>query len=165
MYYLFSSSTRFLFYYGICMDNELDNILNDIDFCNSDYTIRPCENLYFPRTERWIIQSFNIDYEKAVLYQMILNKGYITWTKDWIAHILGWSVSKVKRVLELLLNKGIIIKKTVYTGENTMRQRTIYVALYTVNGRRADEEIARLLSEGMNKIRLEYAGSKAYKRK
>ena len=119
-----------------------------------DYEINLTNNeLYFPRTERWIIDSFGLDLESAVLYQMILNKDYVTWTLDWLAHVMGWSRMKLIRKLDNMVEQGILYR------------RTVSIAMYTQEGKRSDETILTLFKKGLYHIQCDYSGYKNYRRK
>lgn len=130
-----------------------------------DYEINLTNNeLYFPRTERWIIDSFGLDLESAVLYQMILNKDYVTWTLDWLAHVMGWSRMKLIRKLDNMVEQGILYRRTVSVQGST-RKRTVYIAMYTQEGKRSDETILTLFKKGLYHIQCDYSGYKNYRRK
>lgn len=120
---------------------------------------------YFPRTERWIMDSFGLNAERAMIYQMILNKGFITWSLGWMGEVLGCSRDKVKDTLKLFCDMEIITRRTINVQESGVRMRTVYVALYTIDGKRSDDEIEYLLSQGIYKLSLEYGVKKTYKKR
>ena len=130
-----------------------------------EYNIDVGEDLYFPRTERWVMDSLGLKLDYAVYYQMILNKGYVTWSRQWTAHVLGCSEEKVKDMQVYMVNKGVLAKRTDNTDKGGNRRRSVYVALYTREGRRPDYEVEQLLQAGMNKITLEYSEPRYYKKR
>lgn len=130
-----------------------------------DWTIKKCNDFYIPRVERWILDTFNFNYEYGALYQMILNKGYVTWTQDWIADVFKISKSKVKRILKDLIDREIILSISMNTSDNGVRLRNIYIPLYDANGRLPEEQIKLLIAQGKRKVKLEYSDRKSYKKK
>lgn len=131
----------------------------------TEYIINTEHNdFYFPRTERWIVDTFNLNMPDAVFYQMILNKDYITWTPAWLATVLGVSEKTVRRTLDKFLSMDIIAKKTI-SVEGGARMRTVYVALYTKEGKRSDSEIRKLLAQGVDKLQKMYEDRRYYNTK
>lgn len=120
---------------------------------------------YFPRTEQWIMDTFDLKVDRALLYQVILNKGFITWSQEWMASVLRCSVDKIKDMLKELLDKEIIAKRSFNISDTSIRMRSVYVALYDVNGKRSDEQVERLLAAGKKKIELEYSEKRFYRKK
>lgn len=123
------------------------------------------EDFYIPRTGKWILDTFKINLEKAVLYQTILNKGYMVWTPEWIGTVFGYSKDKVKDMLKYLVDIGAITKKTVNVGNGSTRCRCVYVALYTIEGKRNEGEIEALLRKGEQKLEIDYAEKRYYHKK
>lgn len=120
---------------------------------------------YFPRTEQWIMDTFDLRVDRALLYQVILNKGFVTWSQEWMANVLRCSVDKIKDILKELIDKEIVIKKSFNVSDSSIRMRNVYVALYDAQGKRSDELVNRLLAEGEKKIELEYSEKRYYKKK
>ena len=121
------------------------------------------DGFFFPLTERWIVDTFNISLEQAIIYQMILNKGYIVWTLDWLSKVLGYSRNKLLRQLDDMVNRDILIRYTM-TIDNGSKKRTIYVAAYTKEGKRPENQIASLIHKGKERLLCDY-GKKRYYRK
>lgn len=121
---------------------------------------------YFPRTERWVMDTFNVGVFEAMVYQMILNKGFMTWTPEWMASVCHCSRSTIVRTLDKLIELEALTKRTFNTSENGgVRLRTVYVALYDGNGKRDADTIQSLLNSGYQKIMLDYAERRYYKKK
>ena len=120
-------------------------------------------DFYFPRTERWVIDTFNLKLDEATFYTMIMNKKYITWTVDWMANVLNSSPSTIKRTLNKFLEMGIVTRCTV--SPDGTRKRSVYVALYEDTGKRSDALIENYLNLGLDKIGSEYGEKRFYKRK
>lgn len=130
-----------------------------------EYKINLINNgFYFPLTERWIIDTFHISLEAAIIYQMILNKGYVVWTLDWLSKVMGYSKSKLVKQLNYMVNEGILIRHTMPVGDSS-RTRTIYVAAYTKEGKRSEDEIKVLISQGRERLLCDYGEKRYYKRK
>ncbi len=123
------------------------------------------KGFYFPRTEQWIMDTFNISVFEAMVYQMILNKGYMTWTPEWLASVCRCSRSTIVRTLDKLINLEVLTKRTFNTSDGGVRLRTVYVALYDSNGKRDNNLVQSLLEAGYEKIALDYAEKRYYKRK
>lgn len=120
---------------------------------------------YFPRTERWVMDTFNIGLFEAMVYQMILNKGFMTWTPEWLASVCHCSRRTVVRALDKLIELGALTKRTFNTTDDGVRLRTVYVALYDAQGLRNEDVIQSLLEQGYQKIMLDYSEKRYYKKK
>lgn len=108
------------------------------------------KDFYFPRVERWVMDTFNLKLTETILYGLILVKGRIIWDYSYIGKILNLSKATAFRLVESLVNKGIVEKRTKLFNGN--RQRTVLVALYTKEGLRSQVEINRLFNDGFNQI-------------
>lgn len=129
-----------------------------------EYKIIKTNDYYFPKTERWIMESFGLNAERAMFYQMILNKGYICWSQDWMAEVLGCSRDKIKDTLKLFVDMDIVAKQTVNVAQGGVRQRSVYVAKYTSNGKRSDAELESLLKDGVRRLFMDYEEKRYYKK-
>ena len=130
--------------------------------CNDseEYVINNEYNdFYFPRTERWILDTFGLDVFEAVLYQMILNKGYVLWTYDWMGRIMGSSESTIKRIINRMVDKNILYRVPVRINGGC-RIRNILITVYTHEGKRPSQEVNELITKGRMKIKIEYEGNK-----
>lgn len=121
------------------------------------------DEFYFPRTGRWVTDTFNISLEQAILFQMILNKEYIIWTLDWLSKVMGYSRMKLVRQLDDMVEKGILIRKTVPVDESG-RKRTIYITAYTHEGKRTPIEINSLITRGTERLRCDYSEKRYYRK-
>lgn len=130
-----------------------------------DYLIKDPGDFFYPKTYQWINDTFNVAVDRAVAYQMIIDKGFLTWTPEWFAEVLRYSRSTVKRILDDFVEREMVKKRTINTSTDGYRLRTVYVALYTRAGKRSDEEVEYLLQTGIKKITSEYANGKQYNRK
>lgn len=119
-------------------------------------------DFYFPRTERWVIDTFNLKLDEATFYTMIMNKKYITWTVDWMANVLNTSPSTIKRTLNKFVDMGIVERRTV--SPDGTRKRSVYVALYEESGLRPSEVVSNYLELGLKKISMEYGEKRYYKK-
>lgn len=126
-----------------------------------DIIIDPKKQFYFPRTERWIMDSFGLDVEQAVLYQVILNNRYLTWTLDYIADAFGWSRAKAARQLDNMVAMGIIIRHTIQVNESGKR-RSYYLAKYTKEGRRPLAEQEAIEIEARKSLKQAYSTKRFY---
>lgn len=122
--------------------------------------------LYLPKVEFWIMDDLQLKVVEAQLYKMILQKGYITWTWEYMGKVLRVSRSSVYRMLTKLLDRNLISARTVAVQDGGgRRERVTYVANYTVDGRRTDSEIVKLLNQGVDKIKATYNDRRYYKRR
>lgn len=130
-----------------------------------EYKIKNTNGYYFPRTERWIMDTFNLNLIESVIYQLILNKGFITWTPEWLGEVCKCSRRTVIRVLDKFIDREIMTKRTFNVSEDGVRLRTVYVALYEKTGKRDMNVVQSLLETGYKKIMLEYTDKKTYNKK
>lgn len=130
-----------------------------------EYKIKDPGEFYYPKTHRWIVETFNFKCIEAIAYQMILDKGYVTWTIPWFANVLGISTRTLDRMLEKMVNMGVILRRSINTTEEGVRMRTVTVALYDRDGKRDSSVINSLVSKGIERINLDYADRRAYKKK
>lgn len=129
-----------------------------------EYEINIKNNMFFfPRTERWIMDTFDLDTVESLLYQIILSKNFMTWTPQWLGTIMKLSESTVKRMLNRMVEREIIAKRT-FNLYGSARQRTVYVALYTIEGKRSAQEVSRLFYLGKTKIEQDYSERRFYKK-
>ena len=117
------------------------------------------DEYYFPRTERWILDTFHLDTFEAVLYQMILNKEYVLWTYEWIGRIMGASESTIKRIINKMVKMEILYRVPVHINGGC-RIRNILIAAYTRDGKRSPQEVNNFIAKGRTKIKIEYEGNK-----
>lgn len=130
-----------------------------------DYQIKDRGDFYYPKTYSWVVETFNFKCIEAIAYQMILDKGYVTWTIDWFANVLGVSPRTLERMLDRMVNAGAIIRHSVNTAGEGVRMRTVTVALYDRKGKRSKELIDDLIKRGIERIYLDYSEKRYYKRK
>lgn len=122
--------------------------------------------LYLPKVEFWIMDDLGLKPLEAMLYKMIMQKGFITWTWDYMAKVLRTSRSSIYRMLTKMLEMDIIVARTVAVQDGGgKRERVTYVALYTVDGERSNDEVDNLLKQGIEKIKLDYSQKRYYSRK
>lgn len=87
---------------------------------------------------------------EAILYRLILIKGYRTWTWAYYGMILGVSPRTIGRMLKDFAEREIIKQFTItVSGTKT---RTINVALYTENGLITSETIDSYRRQGYSEI-------------
>lgn len=127
-----------------------------------EYEIIKNNDFYFPRTDRWIMDTFNLKLDETILYKMIMDKEYVTWTVTWMANIMNCSDKTITRILDKFIDMEIMIKRTI--SPNGAKKRCVYVALYNENGKLPDNEVKNYIDLGLNKILLDY-GVKRYYRK
>lgn len=115
-----------------------------------DYIIKnKNDGYYFPKIDMWVLDDLKLDLRQAMLYTMIMNKGYFTWTSDFTGKVLRCSGKTVLRTLEDLERKKVITRKLYIVNG---KRRSVCVALYTVEGKRNPEQIIRLLDQGKQKL-------------
>lgn len=103
---------------------------------------------------------------EAMLYKMIMQKGFITWTWEYMGKVLRISRSSVYRILQRMIDNELIVARTVAVQDGGgKRERVVYVALYTVEGERSQAEVNNLLKQGIEKLKAMYAERRYYKRK
>ena len=116
----------------------------------TEYTIKNKRaNFYLPSVPMWILDDLHLKTVEAMLYSMILTKGFMTWNYDYIGSILGCHGKTVYRMIYKFKDLDIInmITKT-YGG----KPRVVVVAKYTEKGKRSTEELNNLLRLGIEKL-------------
>lgn len=109
---------------------------------NNDY--------YIPRLDRWIMDSFDLKLIEAIMYNLILIKGYLVWDYSYIGKVLACNPKTVGRVIQRLKELELIeIRTKLYDGN---KKRNVIVGLYTIDGLRSDEDIANLFRLGFDKL-------------
>ncbi len=109
---------------------------------NNDY--------YIPRLDRWIMDSFDLKLIEAIMYNLILIKGYLVWDYSYIGKVLACNPKTVGRVIQHLKDLELIeIQTKLYNGN---KKRNVIVGLYTIGGLRSDEDIANLFRLGFDKL-------------
>ena len=109
---------------------------------NNDY--------YIPRLDRWIMDSFDLKLIEAIMYNLILIKGYLVWDYSYIGKVLACNPKTVGRVIQRLKELELIeIRTKLYDGN---KKRNVIVGLYTIGGLRSDEDIANLFRLGFDKL-------------
>lgn len=106
--------------------------------------------LYLPRVPFWIMDDLHLNLQEAMLYSMVLQKGFLTWNSEYIAKVLRCSGRTILRCIDRMYAAGVLEKSQVVLGS---RKRNVLVALYTEKGRREDSEVRRLLHQGIIKLR------------
>lgn len=105
---------------------------------------------FFPKVDRWVMDTFNLKLQETILYGLILTKGYIVWDYGFIANVLNMSKPTVFRIIDNLVKKDIIEKRVkLYNGN---KQRAVIVSLYTSEGLRSDAEIENMFRLGFEKL-------------
>ena len=57
---------------------------------NKKYTIdKRNDGFYFPRLDRWIMDSVNLKLVEAMIYNLILIKGYLIWDYGYVGKVLA----------------------------------------------------------------------------
>lgn len=112
------------------------------------------KELYFPRVDRWVMDTFHLSLQETMLYGLILIKGFMVWNYEYIAQILAISKPTVFRLVDRLVKKKVIEKRVKYYKGNV--QRSILVGLYTIEGHRPQAEIEELFIEGEKKLNKYY---------
>lgn len=112
------------------------------------------KDLYFPRVDRWVMDTFHLSLQETMLYGLILIKGFMVWNYEYIAQVLAISKPTVFRLVDGLVKKKVIEKRVKYYKGNV--QRSILVGLYTIEGHRSQAEIEELFIEGEKKLNKYY---------
>lgn len=132
----------------------------DVLYMTNEYHIKN-ENseLYLPKVEFWILDDLGLNLRQAMLYKIILQKGYLVWNSEYIGVVLRCGSKTVKRDVSELTERGLIHKSVVtYNG----KLRWVLVALYTELGARTDESVRNLVEQGMCKLRALYSSKNWY---
>lgn len=111
---------------------------------------RKNDGKFFPKVDRWVMDTFNLKLQETILYGLILTKGFIVWDYGFIANVLNMSKPTVFRLIDGLVKKEIIEKRVkLYDGN---KQRAVIVSLYTSEGLREDWEIENMFRLGFEKL-------------
>lgn len=126
----------------------------------SEYEIKNKNSeLYLPKVEFWILDDLGLSLRQAMLYKIILQKGYLVWNSEYIGVVLRCGSKTVKRDVAELTERGLIHKSVVtYNG----KLRWVLVALYTELGARTEESVRNLVEQGMCKLRALYNSKNWY---
>ena len=118
---------------------------------NKKYTIdKRNDGFYFPRLDRWIMDSFNLKLVEAMIYNLILIKGYLIWDYGYVGKVLACNPKTVGRTIQKLKEMQIIeVRTKLYDGN---KKRNVLVGLYTVEGLRSDWEIENMFRLGFEKL-------------
>lgn len=107
------------------------------------------------------MDDLGLNLRQAMLYKIILQKGYLVWNSEYIGVVLRCGSKTVKRDVSELTERGLIHKSVVtYNG----KLRWVLVALYTELGARTDESVRNLIEQGMCKLRTLYSSKNWYKK-
>lgn len=119
-----------------------------------DFIIENKRSKYFlPSVPFWIMDDMHLDTVEGQLYSIILTKGYLTWNTAYIADVLRCSESRIKRIINKLVDIGSVAKRNLRIGQ---KERRVLAARYTAEGKRSEVEIKNLLDQGEVKIRKLY---------
>lgn len=111
---------------------------------------RKNDGKFFPKVDRWVMDTFSLKLQETILYGLILTKGFIVWDYGFIANVLNMSKPTVFRLIDGLVKKEIIEKRVkLYDGN---KQRAVIVSLYTSEGLREDWEIENMFRLGFEKL-------------
>ena len=121
------------------------------------------DDFYYPAVQSWITDTFNLKPIEAILYAMIINKKYITWTEEWMGKVLRCSSKTIGRILDKFVDMQIVEKRTICP--NGERKRNVYVALYADAQRRDSSEVNLYISLGLDKILSDYGEKRFYKKR
>lgn len=116
---------------------------------------------YLPSIEFWIMDDLCLNLREAMLYKLILVKGFLIWNSEYIAKVLRCSVSSIKRDVASLHEKDLIHKTNMMMGSRT---RWILIAKYTEEGERDYKEIDRLRVQGIEKLNMLFNEGIRYKK-
>ena len=117
--------------------------------------------LYLPKVEFWILDDLGLNLRQAMLYKIILQKGYLVWNSEYIGVVLRCDAKTVMRDVAALCEKGVIQKMTLNCNG---KRRWVLVANYTEEGKRALSETNILLNQGLQKLKALYDNKKWYNR-
>lgn len=119
-----------------------------------DYIIKNKNSeLYLPKVEFWILDDLKLSLRQAMLYKIILQKGFLIWNIEYIAKILRCDPKTIWRDLNTLTDFSVVDKESSVFGSRT---RACYVARYDERGLRNGELRENLMQQGMDKLRLLY---------
>lgn len=114
-----------------------------------EYEINRTRQDFYLKYEYWVQDTFPIDIIQCKLYLLMLKYEPFIWTSEYIAKDNKISSKTVKRMVKDMEEKEIIRKKLINNGSHS---KWIIVPLYTINGRRPEAEVQRLLEEGQKKL-------------
>ena len=115
--------------------------------------------LYLPKVEFWILDDLGLNLRQAMLYKIILQKGYLVWNSEYIGVVLRCDAKTVMRDVAALCEKHIIQKMTLNCNG---KRRWVLVANYTEEGKRDLSETNILLNQGLQKLKALYDTKKWY---
>ena len=115
--------------------------------------------LYLPKVEFWILDDLGLNLRQAMLYKIILQKGYLVWNSEYIGVVLRCDAKTVMRDVATLCEKDVIQKMTLNCNG---KRRWVLVANYTEEGKRALSETNILLNQGLQKLKALYDTKKWY---
>lgn len=108
------------------------------------------DGFYFPRLDRWIMDSFDLKLPEAMIYNLILIKGYLIWDYGYVGKVLACNPKTVTRAIQKLRDIEIVeVRTKLYNGN---KKRNVVVGLYTSDGLRDDLEIENLFRLGFEKL-------------
>lgn len=117
-----------------------------------EYEINKCrKGLYLPTLRHWIHDTFDTNLTESMIYNLILQYGYFTWTSDYIADCVYCTGKTVKLAVKKLCDLGIVKKILIPYGT---KKKWILIALYTEEGKRSSSEIKQLIIEGCRTFRI-----------
>lgn len=117
---------------------------------------------YLPSIEFWIMDDLGLNLREAMLYKLILTKGYLIWNSEYIAKVLRCSSKSVKRDVQSLCDRDLIKKVNVRFGSRT---RWILIAKYTENGERDYKELKMLEEQGLEKLNMLFNEGRKYNKR
>ena len=117
-----------------------------------DYRINKERNDYYlPILKPWIHDTFGLNLTEAMIYNLILQNGVITWTSDYIAECVYCTGKTVRNTIKKLCDEGLVRKIIIPQGTN---KRWVLVALYTSEGRKSEEEVKKLIIQGCRSFKI-----------
>lgn len=116
--------------------------------------------LYLPKVEFWILDDLELNLRQAMLYKIILQKGYLVWNSEYIGVVLRCDSKTVKRDVATLHERGLIEKSNVVCNG---KKRWVLVVNYTEQGHRPAAEVANLLNQGLQKLKALYSTKNWYR--
>lgn len=118
-----------------------------------EYVIKNSRGTYLPRVDSWIMDDLSLNLREAMLYSLILIKGYLIWNSEYIGYILRCDKRTVLRDVDKLYDKGVISKEVIKIKG---KSRWILVGKYTLEGKRDNIEITKLTQQGKIKLQSLY---------
>ncbi len=114
-----------------------------------NYEIDRTRQSFYLKYEYWVQDTFPLDIIQCKLYLLMLKYEPFIWTSEYIAKDNKVSPKTVKRMIKDMEEKEIIKKRLINNGSHS---KWIIVPLYTIEGRRPEAEVQRLLEEGQKKL-------------